>query len=210
MARAISVNQLFATKRALMEFDGPWLESFGKPENNANWFIMAPPGSGKTTFTSMLAKYLTGFGKVAFDSIEEGDSETIKLAWVRVGMKDVSRAIILLDREPIAELRKRLKKPRSPRKIVLDTVQHSNLTRQEYLELRRDFPNHQFIWVSHMKGNKPEGRLAEFIYQDAAIKVRIEGYVAFPTSRYGGNKPFIIWPEGAAAYHGPEILKYAI
>ena len=37
---------------------------------------------------------------------------------------------------------------------------------------------------------------------DVDIKVRVEGFVAFVRSRYGGNKPFVIWEEGAKKYWG--------
>jgi hypothetical protein len=167
---------------------------------------LAEVGSGKTTFTSMLIKYLSKFGKVYYDSIEEGDGESLKLAWNKVGMLEAARRVLLLDRENIEELILRLKKKRKPKFVVLDSIQHSDLTRQSYLELRNTFPTITFIFISHMDGRRPEGNLAKFIYQDSGVKILLKGFVAFPKSRFGGNAPFIVWPEGAAKFHGPQIL----
>jgi hypothetical protein len=206
MARAISVSHFLSTNKKVIELEGEFENSFGRPEVGIPWIILAEVGSGKTTFTSMLIKYLSKFGKVYYDSIEEGDGESLKLAWSKVGMIEAARRVLLLDRENIEELILRLKKKRKPKFVVLDSIQHSDLTRQSYLELRNTFPTITFIFISHMDGRRPEGNLAKFIYQDSGVKILLKGFVAFPKSRFGGNAPFIVWPEGAAKFHGTQIL----
>lgn len=207
MARAISVSHFLSKKKKVLELDGQFEKSFGRPEVGVPWTVMAQVGSGKTTFTSMLVKYLSKFGKVYYDSIEEGDGESLKLAWDKVGMIEAATRVILLNREGIEELILRLKKQRKPKFVVLDSIQHSDLTKQGYLDLRNTFPTITFIFISHMDGRKPEGNLAKFIYQDSGVKILLKGFVAFPKSRFGGNAPFIVWPEGAAKFHGPQILQ---
>jgi len=203
--RAASVTQLYNTKFDCFKFDGKWLASFGNPEKNKPWFIMAPVNSGKTTFVAMLCKYLSGFGRVAYDSIEEGISASLKEAFKRANIGSRDR-IMVLDKESLPELIKRLEKHKSPDIVVIDTIQHSDISKRDYLKLKLDFPKKMFIIISHMEGKLPEGRLAKFIHQDASVKIRIEGYKAFPSSRYGGNTPFVIWEEGASKYHAAGIL----
>jgi hypothetical protein len=207
MGRALSVYQLLAKKNKLFEFDGRWKDAFGCPQEGNTIFIMAPVASGKTTFISQFSKYLTKFSNVLYNSIEEGYSESIKQAWIRTGMKNVARKIKIID-ESYDELCWRLSKRRSPKIVVIDTIQHWNLTKQQYINLKKQFPRHTFVFISHMDGKNPQGNVAEHVYQDAAVKVTIKGYVAFPSSRYGGNTPLIIWEEGAAKYHGPAIQNY--
>ena len=64
------------------------------------------------------------------------------------------------------------------------------------------FKKKSFIFLSHASGKLPDGKTADKIRYDAGIKTRIEGYIAFPISRYGGNKPYVIWEEGARKYWG--------
>lgn len=201
MKRALSISDLYNSKHRLLEFEGAWFDSFGKPEFAARWFMMAPPASGKTTFAAMLCKYLSQFEKVAYNSIEEGNSESLKEAFKRVNMHEVARKVIVLDKEPIPEMIARLKKPKAPRIAVIDTIQHAELTKTQYLQMLKELPQVMFILISHMDGRQPEGNLAKFIRQDSGVKITIEGYVAFPISRYGGGEPFVIWTEGAQNFH---------
>jgi thymidylate kinase len=210
MKRALSIADLYRSKHRLLDFDGMWLESFGKPEFTARWFIMAPPGSGKTTFAAMLCKHLSQYEKVAYNSIEEGNSESLKEAFRRVKMHEVARRVIVLDKEPIAEMIERLSKPKAPRIAVIDTIQHAELTKSQYLNMLKQLPNTMFILISHMDGRQPEGNLARFIRQDAGVKITIEGYVAFTISRYGGGEPFVIWRKGAEQYYSFINQKEAI
>ncbi len=202
MSRAVSITQLYAKKRKILPFDGEYAASFGLPELKGAWIIWAQSGSGKSTFVLKLCKYLTRFGRVAYNSMEEGDSQSFSLACKRVGMEDVKRQFILLDKEPIAEMRERLRKQKAPQIVVIDSIQYSQLTYGQYTELLSEFPNVLFIIISHAEGKEPEGKVAKKIRFDSMVKIRVEGYVAFPRSRYGGNEPFVIWKEGADKYHG--------
>ena len=147
MSRAYSVMQVLTTKYNKMEFTGDWQKVFGQPELSGAWIFYGKSFNGKTTFVMQLCKYLTNFGKVAYNSLEEGQSETIKQAMLRVNMREVARKIVLLDREPISELKLRLSKKKSPKIIVIDSLQYSRLTYPEYITLKEEFPNHLFIFI---------------------------------------------------------------
>lgn len=207
MSRAFSLTQLYNEKYELFDFKGKWKDFVGCPERKSVWFIMAQVGSGKTTFIAMLCNYLSEFGTVAYNSIEEGKSESLRQAFLRANVDAKKRRIIGLNKETCEDLRKRLSKHKSPRIVILDTIQHSDIRKADYLSLKKDFPDVTWIVVSHMDGNSPEGRLAKFIHQDAGVKIKIEGYVAFPKSRFGGNQPMTIWEEGAKNYFGSEFIE---
>ena len=114
MKRAYSVKNVMDAKFRTLPFDGEWLSAVGTPELTGSWMIYGAPKNGKTTFAMMLAKYLTRFGRVAYDSVEEGLSQTIKMAMERVGMEEVGHRLILLDKEGVDELAERLARRKSP------------------------------------------------------------------------------------------------
>ena len=203
MGRAVSVNQLLRKKRNLLPFDGIWLECFGNPELTGSWFIYGNSGNGKTSFVLQLCKYLTKFGRVAYNSMEEGDSESMRLAFMRSGMEECARRIVLLDNESIPELKVRLKKHKSQKIIVIDSVQYSGMTYLEYKELRNEFRDVLFIIISHAEGRNPADRRATSIRYDASVKIFVEGYKAYITSRYraGDIKEYVIWDKAATQFH---------
>lgn len=207
MGRAISNKNVLTAKFEVAEFDGAFLASFGKPELRGAWIIYGGSGSGKTSFVMQVCKYLTRFRRVAYDSLEQGLSLSLQKAWERVGMEEVGNRIILLNKESLKDLRLRLAKKQSPDVVVVDSVHYwLGLKMSDYINLRNDFPDKLFIFVSHEKGGQPDGKLAQKIRYDSDIKIRVEGYKAFVTTRYEvaerseGGADFIIWEQGAQDY----------
>lgn len=198
--RAVSVDQLLKKKFIEMPFEGKWEASFGVPERSGVWIIWGMSGNGKTNFALQLAKYLTTFGKVIYDTLEEGARKSFQIAVRRANMRSVARHFKILNREHLEDLKVRLRAHKSSHIIFIDSIQYSGLTKKEYIDLKEEFDDKLFIFISHADGKNPKGALADFARYDCDVKIRIEGYKAFPTSRYGGNSEFIIWPEGAQDY----------
>ena len=90
------MTDLMRMNRKVYEFEGEWQEAFGQPEQGGVWFIWGKSGNGKTSFVLQLCKQLARYGKVAYDSLEEGSSLTMQNALVRVGMGDVGSNFVLL------------------------------------------------------------------------------------------------------------------
>lgn len=201
--RAVSVTSLLNANHKTLAFDGRWFDSFGEPEITGSWIIWGNSGSGKTRFALQLAKYLAKFEKVAYNSLEEGASLSLKKAIIETGLIEVKNRFVILDKEPINELIVRLEKHKSPKIIFIDSIQYSGLNLHSYKELINRFSNKLFVLVSHANGKNPASRVADSIRYDAMMKLRVEGYrVPAPVSRYGGGEPFTIWHEGAASYWG--------
>lgn len=216
MSRAISNMNVLAAQFEVADFDGPYLASFGRPELSGSWFIWGGSGSGKTTFTLMLCKYLSKFKRVAYDSLEQGLSLSLQKAWERVGMAEAGNNIVLLNKEELPELRTRLAKRKSPDIIVIDSIQYlDKFYKDQYKKLKNDFPDKLFIFIGQEKtGNgEPAGTMGVHIRYDADIKIHVEGFKAFFTTRYEdsdkgeGGADFIIWQEGADAYWLNQIKK---
>ena len=122
-------------------------------------------------------------------------------------MEEVGSKIILLNKESLKDLRCRLQKKQSPDVVVVDSVQYwHGFKWSDFTNLKDDFPEKLFIFVSHEKAGQPDGKMAQKIRYDSEIKIRVEGYKAFFTTRYEvaelgeGGSDFVIWEQGAQDY----------
>ena len=198
--RALTVSDLRAFKAVTLDFNGQWLASIGRPELTGSWIIWGNPANGKTRLALQLAKYMARFRRVAYNSLEEGKSESMRGAILDIGMADVQKNFILLDKEPVGELMERLARPKSPDVIFIDSVQYTGMSYAEYKQMRDSFRNKLFVLISHAEGREPKGNVGKSIRYDAFVKIYVEGYKAFPQSRFGGGEEYVIWPEGAQKY----------
>lgn len=198
-----SVDELETTKFDVMDFKGSWLDCLGRPEKAGVWIIYGESYHGKTNFTVKLAKYLTQFvkHKVLINSLEEGKTESFRLTSLRSNLSSVKDKILLGNRVPMSGVEERLKKQRSPEVIITDSIQFTDLNKMKFTKLIKKFPNKLFIFISNADGKIPRGALAKHVKNAAMIKIRVEGFKAFPESRFGGGEPFIIHAEKAAIYH---------
>jgi hypothetical protein len=201
MKRAYSVHNVIDAKFRTLELDGEWKDAIGSPELTGSWFVYGPPKNGKTSFAMLLAKYLTRFRRVAYNSVEEGLSLSIKMAMKRVSMLEVGGRLVLVKKDT-KDLIKYLNQHKSPDIIVVDSVQFLELRFEEYKQLKSMFPNKLFIYISHVEGRLPEGLTARKMWRDANVVFRIEGFKAFPVSRYGGGEPIVISEEKSVEYWG--------
>ena len=202
LKRAYSPTDILKMNIPSFEFSGDWEASLGKPAKCGVWIIWGRPGNGKTSFVMQLSKYLCRFGKVIYDSLEEGTGLSVQKSMRRHGMNEVSQRFILLDREPLEQLGERLSKRKSPGIIIVDSLQYSGLTYTTYKRLKEDFPNKLFVFVSHAEGARPAGRVGRAVEYDADIKILVEGFRASCKSRYMDKPgvPYTIWQEGAVKY----------
>jgi hypothetical protein len=203
--RAISVGQLLRKKFKTIPLTGHWQEAIGTPEANGIWLVWGQSGNGKTRLSLMLAEMLAQYGKVAYNTLEEGARLSFQKAIRETGFNIPKGRFTILNREPMDELIVRLKKRKSPDIVIIDSLQYSFLTRRSYFELKQALPNKLIIFISHAAGKDPDGDLAKKVRYDADVKIYVEGYMAFITSRYGGGKPITIWKEGAERFHGTQI-----
>lgn len=199
---AINAKKLVSKKFKVMDFEGSWKESFGSPAPSGTWIIWGNSANGKTHFCLQLAKYLTQFEKVLYNSLEEGYCLSFQVANEHMKMDECGNRYQILDQESMEDLYVRLRRRSSPRIVIIDSFQYADLSKKEYIKLKQSFPNKLFIFISHADGKLPEGRPAKFVRFDAMVKIRIEGFKAFPASRFGGGKPFVIWEKGAKDYWG--------
>lgn len=201
--RAYSVSNVLTKKFKPLEFEGTWQQTLGNPDKAFSAIIFGGSSNGKTEAAIMLAKYLTNFGIVDYDSLEQGLSATMQAAIERNHLEKTKHPFRLLDRMPFEELIERMKKPKSADFLFIDSAQYMRINKNQYYELKELMliKRKGIIWVSQAKGKEPKGALADDIRYDVDLKLWVEGYKLFPEGRLnGGGEPFVIWPEKAAKY----------
>ncbi|MAX81721.1 MAG: ATP-dependent serine protease [Crocinitomicaceae bacterium] len=198
--RAISVDQMYNMKFNTFMLDGEFARSFGEEiELNSVWLGFGDSGQGKTAFYVKLAKELSQYGRIAYNSLEEGARFSFQKVVKRTGFKDLKGKIVFLHRESIADLVCRAERRKSPQFYFIDSIQYAGLNKAQYIffkEYMVDFLGKSLIFSSHANGKKPEGKTAEFVMYDADIKIHIDRFRAHvKVSRFGGGEYFDIVPE---------------
>lgn len=202
---AKGVREMMGIKYELMDFDGPWQDAFGTPERRGVWIIWGNSGSGKTTFALQLSKYLCRFGRVAYNSMEEGACLTMQNALRREGMMDVNKRFLLIDNESVEQLSARLSRQKSPDIVIIDSFQYTQMTYRQYIAFKERHKRKLLIFISHADGKLPAGRAAKSVMYDASLKIYVEGFRAFSKGRFiGPVGHYDIIPEKAAKYWGEE------
>lgn len=205
MARTLSAKQVLTIKFDTIRLGGGWDECVGEIETTGIWFIWGNSGNGKTSAVVSLCKELSAFGKVLYNSREEGVSLTMQNTLRRYGMGELGSRFQLANMS-LQELDEKISQQRSPKFVVLDSFQFMGLTYKDFRAFCEKHKNKMLIFVSRTKGRQPEGRAAISAMYDASCKIWVEGYKAFSKGRFVGTTgEMTIWDEGAKKYWSDPI-----
>ncbi len=191
--RAIGITEFLGKTFEAYEFKNQWLESFGMPEKNFDMSITGESGGGKTEFSVQFTKMMAEFTKVDYFSFEQGISKSLQDAIKRNDMASLKGKVMFIGQVTFEDLILRLKRKGSAKIVIIDSQDYSDLTTAQYKILKKTFPKKSFVIISWSKGDKPKNQAAKDIEYMSCIKVLVKNFKAFPRSRFGGNKPFIIW-----------------
>lgn len=205
MARTLSAKQVLSIKFDTIRLGGGWDECVGEIETTGIWFIWGNSGNGKTSAVVSLCKELSAFGKVLYNSREEGVSLTMQNTLRRYGMGELGSRFQLANMS-LQELDEKISQQRSPKFVVLDSFQFMGLTYKDFRAFCEKHKNKMLIFVSRTRGRQPEGRAAISAMYDASCKIWVEGYKAFSKGRFVGTTgEMTIWDEGAKKYWSDPI-----
>lgn len=205
MARTLSAKQVLTIKFDTIRLGGGWDECVGEIETTGIWFIWGNSGNGKTSAVVSLCKELSAFGKVLYNSREEGVSLTMQNTLRRYSMGELGSRFQLANMS-LQELDEKISQQRSPKFVVLDSFQFMGLTYKDFRAFCEKHKNKMLIFVSRTRGRQPEGRAAISAMYDASCKIWVEGYKAFSKGRFVGTTgEMTIWDEGAKKYWSDPI-----
>lgn len=220
MAKTITLKQLSEKKYTLVEGLPEDIRNLiGEIEDAFDVKIYGASGNGKSNFTAILLKalILALNCKCEYVSYEEGHGKTFRDTMIQ--RQDMLTAIgnrmLLTDHLTFDELVKRMSRKQSAKIWVIDSIQAAGFNKDQCKYLREKFVLSRkkkiIIFIGWAEGSKPKDDVGKSVEYYAHIKLRIEGFVVFPKSRFGGNKPYVIWEgdetKGAIKYWGKDYWK---
>lgn len=188
--RAYTYTDIERKEFTVMPFSGKWKDHQGEPERAGSILIYGGSGHGKTTYALQYMKYLCGFEKVYYNTVEEGMKASFRRNLNLNGLQYHSDKYTF-QREFFDDTVRRLNRKRQPKIVFIDSVQYffRGKKKSDYFDLMEMFPNTLFIWISHMQKNSPKGAIADDIKYDAQNVIKVQDFMAYvEKTRCGGNE----------------------
>lgn len=134
----------------MLQFEGEWQNMFGNPEHNFRMMFWGPQKSGKSTLCLKFCDYLSKFGKVAYNSWEEGISETFKRRAIENNI--TSQKLFLLHKCSFEEIMDDSFKRKHYKTLVIDSVQYMRFTYEQYKQLIDKYPSKIILVINQANG----------------------------------------------------------
>lgn len=198
MKRSYTPRDIAAKRWVTLPWGEKWSKPFGEPADNASWFISGASASGKSSFVMQLGKELCKYGLVLYLSYEEGVNQSFQRRMDYLKMDEVQGRFRVVTEDTYDELVARLRKPKSPKFVIVDSFQVSEWSYAQALELIRMFRRKCFIFISQEKKSTPMGSDAIRLRYICDMKVRVMGYKAYCQGRAIGEAGsyYVVWKEG--------------
>jgi hypothetical protein len=206
MARGISIKTLLGKTFKTFEFDGIWKEVLGVQERSGIWVIYASEKNYKTTFTLLLAEYLSKFERINFISAEEGTGFTFQENVARAKIDYKNSKIKFHNFLQLEEIEEILNNRQAARIMIFDnaTAYIDDLKSADLRRLRRKYEKTLLIIVAHEERNEPSTAMSKLAKKLANVYIKLTGSVAFVAGRCPGGE-IIIDEQKAKLYHGNQI-----
>ena len=166
---AISLESLKNKDFKTLAFTDKWKDLIGTPEANFCMMVYGKPGHGKSYFTLEFSDYIaSNFGMVLFNSSEEGASLSLKNKIVNFNTDNM----YLGNAMNLSSLQVLL--TQSPYKfVVIDSINHMNITAEDLRKLRGLHPTKAFICILQATKSGDFKGSNEFEH-DTDISIKIE------------------------------------
>ena len=184
--KAISISNMLKKKHSTFTFAPPFSLAFTEtPSDSGIWLIWGKQKNGKTSFALMLAKYLASLTKVLYISAEEGTDKEFVDACRRSGVTENDKNLHFLEYTPLEVVRSILKRRNAPYVVFFDnlTVYRDDFKQNALQNLKNEFPEKLFIFLSHEDRNEPSPSVARNAIKLAKVIVHIKGLKALVSGR---------------------------
>lgn len=207
--KVLGIKQFHQKTFELLDLKGSKFEGvLGKVPRNFIAVVKGASGNGKSEFCIQLARELAERGKLAWFSYEQGHGADFQMATKRNNMEDVVGNFLpidpMVDRKEnvslLEDLDNFLAKRNSPRFVVIDSLDYTGFTWDEYAYLKETYGKKKtFIFIAHSsRTGSPKKRITEQVYFDGHIGILVQDYIAYPEkNRFGGFDPYVVYEERA-------------
>lgn len=192
MGSSISIHNIMTKKYPTYDFTPELVAILGEAEKNFKMIVWGQSGNGKSTFVALLCKMLTKYGKVYYNSIEQGEGKSIQDMARHCKLDECEKgSFVIGDRDTFDEMVKKLETNRC-KFLVIDSLQYIKLSMDQYQYLIENFKRKSIIIISWEQGSEPQGSAARAIRYMVDIKTRVHKGVAYIDSRFGATEPYRI------------------
>lgn len=198
--RTIGIKSLSERKFESIDLPPEWMVHLGEDiVKRFDLCVTGDAGHGKSTYVLKLCKVLSRFGKVFYNSAEQGFSQTLKTNIKIVDLTAQSGRIMFGDRLSFEELKAKLKtKTFHCSYLVIDSRDYMSLTFKQFQELKELRPKTMGIIVVCWSngGSRPTSTDGGAIHYACDIKVHVEDFAAYASTRFGASEPYVIYDKG--------------
>lgn len=204
--KILKPSQIINKKRQYIDIGGAIGESIGRIEKGTKIYISGKSYSGKSSFMAKLCKQFADHMLVDYNSHEEkgGDAGTMKTKMEHADINETYDSRIRFYKAPIISDTEEtweeiLSKKRSAGFSVIDSVQHAEMDKHQYLRITEKFCNPRrgkvLAFICHWVMND----YMKFIKHDCDVKLEVMNFVVNVESRLEGatNKPIVLSEEKA-------------
>jgi adenosyl cobinamide kinase/adenosyl cobinamide phosphate guanylyltransferase len=125
-------------------FAGDWQKIMGEPDIRFSTLIRGEAKSGKSTYAARFAQYVSQFGRVLYVSAEERlNSKTLQNRLKYCGVTSVK--VRFVHDKNIESIERTIKNGKY-RFVIIDSVQHVQMTYNEFEAMRHKFKKRKLSW----------------------------------------------------------------
>jgi KaiC/GvpD/RAD55 family RecA-like ATPase len=208
MVRALSIKNLYDKAFNFMPFEGVWKETLGRQTRSGIWLVYGFEKNGKTTFSLMLANYLSSIERVLYVSAEEGADDAFVDTCRRAGVDYGNKSLRFWEYSTIDELLERLGSRKAEKIVFVDNlfVYRKEITEDTLIRLKREYPDTLFVFIAHEEKGEAYPGNAESCRKLAKVVFRVQGMAVEIGGRGGAGGTITVDHERALIYHGSKII----
>ena len=142
--RTFSPREITERTVEVYPFTGDWNKILGEPDIRFSTLIRGEAKSGKSTYAAKFAQYVSQFGRVLYVSAEERlNSKTLQNRLNYCGV--VSEKIRFVHEKDVRNI-ELLVKTGGYRFVIIDSVQHVQMSYNDFENMRHKFKRRKLSW----------------------------------------------------------------
>lgn len=147
--RTVSPKEIVERTVETYPFTGDWEKILGEPDIRFSTLIRGEAKSGKSTYCAKFAQYVSQFGKVLYVSAEERiNSKTLQNRIKSCGV--TSDKVRFVHTKRLSDI-DALIKTGGYRFVILDSIQHIQMTLQDFEDLRHKYKRRKLSFHAVMQ-----------------------------------------------------------
>lgn len=206
LKKVLTVANVQNQKIERLEWEGDFLEAFGRPQNRGMWFVWGSSGSGKSSLVMQLAKAMSMMFPTLYNLLEEETDDSDYIDRTKLfNMQDVKDNFHTASYRSLEELEVYCLKRNSNKVIIIDSIIYLTKDWDEWYAFKKKWEKKKIlIVVGHAKGKNPKTEFEDKIMFDAKMKIFVSGYLAICKGRTIGSNggKYIVYKEGYEKLRG--------